>query len=163
MTSMIQRECAACGKLFQPKGRERYCSGPHYKPCPVCGEQVLTIYWSDPPKRCEKCRKANAKPVKPIFTPSQTGETVSKPMQDDNITRTVDLGDDANVRKYIGPEGRGIPFKKDHSYLLTAEKEEKYGCYIILSKYDVTAEEDIDACIRYSSMISFDQHFTKVG
>lgn len=161
MTSMIQRECAACGKLFQPKGRERYCSGPHYKPCPVCGEQVLTIYWSDPPKRCDKCRKANAKPVKPIFTPPQMDEKKGTISTDDNITLTVDLGDDSTARKYIGPENKSIPFKKGHSYILKAEKEDKYGSYVVTSNYDATTGEDINFCIRYSSLISIDQHFAK--
>lgn len=166
MISTVQRECAACGKLFQPKGRERYCEGPHYKPCPVCGEMVIATYWSDPAKRCEKCRKANAKPAKPIVPivqPSQTGEKAVTAIQDDNITRTIDLGDDSNVRKYIGTECKGIPFKTGHSYLLSLEKEEKYGCYVVTSKYDITSEEDIDAYCRFSSLVSFNQHFEKVS
>lgn len=159
---MDSRTCAACGKLFQPKGRERYCEGPHYKPCPVCGEMVVATYWSDPPKRCEKCRAANAKPAKPIAELSHSTEKVSVPASDDNITRTVELGDNDNVRKYIGPEYKGVPFKTGHSYLLSLEKEEKYGCYVVTSKYDITSEEDIDAYTRFSSMISFNQHFEKV-
>lgn len=160
---MEQKTCAACGKLFHPKGRERYCDGPHYKPCPVCGEQVLAVYWSDPPKRCEKCRAANAKVAKPVEKLSQTAETKVNTTSDDNITRTVDLGEDNNVRRYSGPEGKGIPFKNGHVYILVAEKEEKYGSYIITSKYDVTAEEDIDAYMRYSSMLMIDQRFQKVS
>lgn len=159
---MNERTCAACGKLFQPKGRERYCEGPHYKPCPVCGEMVVATYWSDPPKRCEKCRAVNARPAKP----SQTAETkktdisvISSSISEiDNPTRTIDIGDD-NVRKYIGPEGRGIPFKTGHSYIIKLEKEEKYNCYVVTSEYDITAEEDIKGYIRYSSMNSINRYF----
>lgn len=162
MTSMIQKECAACGKLFQPKGRERYCPGPHYKPCPVCGELVVATYWSDPPKRCDKCRAANAKPVQPSQTAetkvSTTSTISSSSSEDDNLTRTIDLGDN-NVRKYIGPDCPGVPFKNGHSYILTMEKEEKYGCYVVRSTYDITAEETIDAYIRYSSMNSINRYF----
>lgn len=159
---MDTKTCAACGKLFQPKGRERYCEGPHYKPCPICGEMVVAVYWSDPPKRCEKCKAANARIPKPTVAPSQSTETIPVTIADDNITRTIELGDNDNVRKYIGPEYKGLPFKTGHSYLLSLEKEEKYGCYIVTSKYDITAEEDIDAYTRLSSMTSFNQHFEKI-
>ena len=161
---MNEKICAACGKLFQPKGRERYCEGPHYKPCPVCGELVVATYWSDPPKRCPKCKAANAKPAQP----SHSGEIVSNEAsrissstaETDNPTMTIDMGDD-NVRQYIGPEGRGIPFKTNHSCIIKMEKEEKYNCYVVTSEYDITAEEDISAYIRYSSMNSIDRYFKK--
>ena len=161
---MNEKTCAACGKLFQPKGRDRYCEGPHYKPCPVCGEMVVATYWSDPPKRCERCRAANArvvqlshsgeiKPEEPFGISSTTSEV-------DNPTRTIDMGDD-NVRKYIGPEGKGVPFKTGHCYIIKMEKEEKYNCYIVTSEYDITSEEDISAYIRYSSMNSINRYFAK--
>ena len=70
------------------------------------------------------------------------------------------MGDD-NVRKYIGPEGKGIPFKLGHCYIIKMEKEEKYNCYIVTSDYDITAEEDIKAYIRYSSMNSINRYFTQ--
>lgn len=167
---MNQRECAACGKLFQPKGRERYCEGPHYKPCPVCGEMVVATYWSDPPKRCEKCRAANARVAtravgdfSVVIARSQSGASqlvMNVPAEVDNPTVTIDMGDD-NVRKYIGPEGRGIPFKNGHSYIIKMEKEEKYNCYIVTSEYDITSEENIKAYIRYSSMNSISRYFEK--
>ena len=157
---MAEKMCAACGKMFQPKGRERYCPGPHYKPCPVCGELVVATYWSDPPKRCEKCRAANAKP-QPTKAPSDSTETkVDSSFDIDNPTRTVELDDD-NVRKYVGPERTGVPFKHGHSYIIKMEQEDKYGCYVVTSNYDITAEEGIDAYMRYSSMISVNQYFQK--
>lgn len=34
--------CELCGKPFHPKSNtSRYCDGPHYRPCPVCGKPVL--------------------------------------------------------------------------------------------------------------------------
>ena len=166
---MTEKKCAACGKVFQPKGRERYCEGPHYKPCPVCGVDVVATYWSDPPKRCEKCRAANAKPQKQITafqhmmvgTLNKVVEPIPAPKEIDNPTITVELADGDDVRVYIGPEGRGIPFKVNHTYILKLEKEEKYGCYAVSSSYDITAEADINAYIRYSSMNSIDRYFKK--
>ena len=55
------RACKECGKLFQPKGREQYCSEIHYRPCPECGEPVVAKYLSDPPRRCEKCKNIRSK------------------------------------------------------------------------------------------------------
>lgn len=50
------RACKECGKMFMPKGREKYCPDIHYRPCPVCGEPVVAKYLSDPPCKCKNCR-----------------------------------------------------------------------------------------------------------
>lgn len=50
------RKCKECGKMFQPKGREQYCSDIHYRPCPVCGKPVVAKYLSDPARRCDACK-----------------------------------------------------------------------------------------------------------
>lgn len=63
---MDMRKCKECGKLFMPKGREQYCSEPHYRPCPVCGKPTLVLYFSDPARKCDSCRgkkKASTPPV----------------------------------------------------------------------------------------------------
>lgn len=60
---MEMRKCKECGKLFVPKGREKYCSDVHYRPCPVCGEPVEAKYLSDPPKRCAACRHRKMPPL----------------------------------------------------------------------------------------------------
>lgn len=58
------RKCKECGKLFMPKGRERYCSAVHYRPCPICGQPAEVLYFSDPPRRCDNCRgKKNVQPL----------------------------------------------------------------------------------------------------
>lgn len=42
MGSMIKKECKICGKIFSPRSSmSRYCEGPHYSECPVCGKQFL--------------------------------------------------------------------------------------------------------------------------
>ena len=153
---MDQRKCAACGKLFTPKGRERYCDGPHYKPCPVCGEMVIAVYWSDPPKRCKKCRASNAKVAtsRPVMKTETSVEV-------DNPTMTIDLNDN-NVREYVGPEGRGVPFHTGHRYIIKLEHEEKYGCYVVTSDYDITSEEEMDGYMRYGSMIMVNKYFQEV-
>ena len=54
----IEKICPLCQKKFIPKGRQKYCDGPHFKPCPVCGKPVPAPYPSDPPKCCSaECRK----------------------------------------------------------------------------------------------------------
>ena len=71
---MELRKCKECGKMFEPKGREQYCSDVHYRPCPVCGEPVVAKYLSDPARKCEKCRGKKTAPsgmtVKPMTIPS---------------------------------------------------------------------------------------------
>ena len=62
------RKCKECGKMFQPKGREQYCSDIHYRPCPICGEPVIAVYLSDPPRRCAKCKMIK-KPADPTIKP----------------------------------------------------------------------------------------------
>jgi hypothetical protein len=54
---MEMRKCKECGKMFMPKGREKYCSDVHYRPCPVCGTLVIAKYLSDPPRKCDNCKK----------------------------------------------------------------------------------------------------------
>ena len=57
------RKCKECGKMFQPKGREQYCSNDHYRPCPICGAEVLVKYLSDPPRKCDNCRGKKIQPA----------------------------------------------------------------------------------------------------
>ena len=55
------RACKECGKMFMPKGREKYCSDVHYRPCPVCGTPVVAKYLSDPPAKCDNCKGKHTK------------------------------------------------------------------------------------------------------
>ena len=42
MVERAKKRCEYCGKLYTPKSNNsKYCRGPHYKTCPICGTQVL--------------------------------------------------------------------------------------------------------------------------
>lgn len=50
-------KCVICGKQFDRVGNGVYCPGPHYRPCPVCGNPVKFHRPSEPYKCCSKeCR-----------------------------------------------------------------------------------------------------------
>ena len=53
------KTCKHCGKEFETNNPQKiYCDGPHFRPCPVCGEPVQMIDndFSRPPKCCStKC------------------------------------------------------------------------------------------------------------
>lgn len=51
---MAQYKCKICGKMFDRIGNGVYCSGPHYRPCPVCGKPVEYQRPSDPYSCCSK-------------------------------------------------------------------------------------------------------------
>ena len=50
--------CAYCGKEFTPtSNRQKWCAGPHYGPCPVCGKSTLIRDMSIGPQCCSmECR-----------------------------------------------------------------------------------------------------------
>lgn len=56
------KNCAYCGKEFRANSsRQKYCSGPHYQACPVCGKEVLVTNNDKlkfPPTACSyECRQ----------------------------------------------------------------------------------------------------------
>lgn len=50
--------CEYCGKEFIPNSaRQKYCEGPHYGPCPICGKLVEIKDMNKGPSTCsEECR-----------------------------------------------------------------------------------------------------------
>lgn len=50
--------CEYCGKEFIPNSaRQKYCEGPHYGPCPICGKLVEIKDMDKGPSTCsEECR-----------------------------------------------------------------------------------------------------------
>lgn len=50
--STESRTCEICGKVFKAFGTQKYCSEPHYRPCPVCGKPVEFHRKSDPVQCC---------------------------------------------------------------------------------------------------------------
>lgn len=50
-----ERKCELCGKMFKPtSSMSRYCEGPHYKPCEVCGKpvEIPKGLVTNPPRCC---------------------------------------------------------------------------------------------------------------
>lgn len=100
MTEM--RACKECGKMFIPKGREKYCSDVHYRPCPVCGTPVVAKYLSDPPCKCDQCKRRRIQPVskaKSLFNIDQPN--FSKP-----AALTIDLAKSAQFEKEAKAEAK---------------------------------------------------------
>ena len=82
--------CKECGKEFEAKSaRQQYCSGPHFRPCPVCGTPVEIKYLSDPTPKCAECRKHKTISVP---EPAPTAK-VKKPVEESiemNVTVPVE-------------------------------------------------------------------------
>lgn len=62
----MKKICKFCRKEFEASNnRQIYCSGPHYRTCPVCGkqyEETNVANLTKPPKACSyKCRAERAK------------------------------------------------------------------------------------------------------
>lgn len=55
----VDHICEICGKHFKSSSNTaRYCDGPHYRPCPICGKPVQFYSNSDPVKCCsDDCTK----------------------------------------------------------------------------------------------------------
>lgn len=173
------RKCKECGKLFQPKGREQYCSDTHYRPCPSCGKPVIAKYLSDPPRRCDNCKKSKVKPS-PLFSlkpreDNSTAETRSSKIEDGHSPILCSTASTANslepktklkkvhhlhltddIRQYIGKWTTGglIP---GHNYSLAIERD-MYG-YVIQTICDVTEDRAICVNASYSSTTSINQNW----
>lgn len=83
--------CKICGKEFDRAGNGVYCPGPHYRPCPVCGEPVEFHRPSEAVRCCSKecvdILSARSKMNKPqrvceecgrLFTPMQASQKYCK-------------------------------------------------------------------------------------
>lgn len=112
------RACKECGKMFTPKGRERYCPGPHYRPCPICGVEVLVKYLSDPPAKCNNCKGKRMKPVnkvKSLFNIDDSKDI--KP-----VTKEPEIRPELQVEPNVHIEGSAEPKKEDNSSYAVANK-----------------------------------------
>lgn len=127
--------CKECGKQFEAtSARIAYCPGPHYRPCPICGEPVLVKYLSDPARRCEKCKGVRSSvPAKPKF---------EKP-------------DGAGI-VYKGHAILG--FTPGHEYHTTMEWD-GWSAYVIDADYDFTDDKPVELQIRLSSKKSISDYF----
>ena len=177
------RKCKECGKLFQPKGREQYCSEIHYRPCPICGTLVVAKYLSDPPRRCANC-KANNKILpkghsKLLFdiqgnqptdikkpTSKKSNVTASsKASNESSVSKqsqqlNIEIPSGKDIRRYVGKDyKKGKGFRPNHLYELDIQKDE-YS-YILSAVYDWTDNKEVAITELFSSKISIDGHFKK--
>lgn len=55
----VKHRCEIYGKIFYSSSNtSKYCEGPHYSPCPICGNPVEFHSLSDPTSCCSvKCSK----------------------------------------------------------------------------------------------------------
>lgn len=172
---MEMRKCKECGKMFMPKGREKYCPDVHYRPCPDCGKPVIAKYLSDPARKCDDCkhkRGSGASKPKALFNiKPEEFNTI-----DQNTTPEVDTSNLVTdipvtigtiefceqttgvVRTYIGPELKNS-FIPGHDYLMKVEHSGY--TYNVSATEDVTANEGVDMFRNFSSQISFHQHFAR--
>lgn len=162
------RKCKECGKLFQPKGREQYCSDVHYRPCPVCGTLVEVKYLSDPPRRCANCKGSKVPQMKPLFDlPKEEKIQSEQPKEEhkqelqENSQLNIELPTGKDIRRFIGRDykhGRG--YLPNHLYELNIAKDD-YS-YIVSAIYDWTEGKEANITELFSSKISIDGHFEKL-
>lgn len=167
------RKCKECGKLFQPKGREQYCSDIHYRPCPICGAPVEAKYLSDPPRRCANCKATNkivshSRMLFEIKDDNVEAETtsdvaeVSEDIMNGEQLNIDDIPPGKDIRRFIGKDyKRGKGFLPNHLYELTLDRDE-YS-YWITATYDWTSNKEVAITELFSSKISIDGHFEKLN
>lgn len=96
------RACKECGKMFMPKGREKYCSDVHYRPCPVCGTPVVAKYLSDPPCKCKDCRG------KKVMQPASKVKSVFKMPELTAMPKMPELNDLAKSQPGMQPVNKDV-------------------------------------------------------
>lgn len=167
---MEMRKCKECGKLFQPKGREQYCSDIHYRPCPICGTPVIAKYLSDPARRCDKCKgsKGSAnqvpkvQPMKPSsFTVSpmripgvradiaqkvtEEVSTATQPVVNSIRPTVIDSSlflsnVDGRTYEFVGKKPL-LGFLPGHKYTLKVERDT--AAYTATTSFDETEEREV--------------------
>lgn len=185
------KRCKECGKLFTPKGRESYCSAPHYRPCPICGTPVEVTYFSDPPKKCPNCKYRKVKPLpeamkvnaKSLFNviPDEgpAGLAQLKAEMDLTANKPVDLNWMDEVDTSSHPTIDAAQFCDDMTgsvmvyignphtngfipgHQYLLKVERADYVYEVSSEEDVTASESCNIMQHYASQISFYQNFGK--
>lgn len=187
MSSQL-RKCKECGKTFLPKGRELYCPDIHYRPCPICGTPVEAKYLSDPPRKCDNCKRKKST-TSSGFVSIPSGSFKLKPdtkMKPKSAQRAVEPASEqkeewldnveivstptidstifcenvtGTVMVYVGQQFKNS-FERGHKYLLKVERSDYV--YNILSTEDLTTGDDCDIIMPVASQISFYQKFAKV-
>lgn len=172
--SPTEKICPLCQKKFIPKGRQKYCDGPHFKPCPVCGKLVPAPYPSDPAKCCSsECRKkwksmsSSAASVAPEIKKTES-VIVEEPTKEEypldpeiklntDPLRVLEKGTKEFFIKECIFDSKIKGLIKGHVYTIEVTKD-SYTYEVILS-YDHTYREDINIIFNVASAVSFNTYF----
>lgn len=169
---MIEKKCKECGKIFLAKSaRQVYCSGDHYRPCPVCGEPVLIKYLSDPTPKCEKCKKnRSSAPKEEPVTSSVLAKVEQKASEEPKKAELKEAAVKQSAKKSVAFTNAGNwiyvgnPYKNGfipgHEYEIRIAKAEYV--YEVSSYRDVTDDKPVDIMIPFSSKVSIDRNFSKM-
>ena len=99
--------CELCGKEFtSTSNTARYCPGPHYQPCPVCGKPVRIMYTYNPAACCStecsnKLRENTCLATYGVRTASQSPEARAKLKEQAILSAQSRV---AAVQKHYGEE-----------------------------------------------------------
>ena len=182
----VEKTCPLCQKKFIPKGRQKYCDGPHFKPCPVCGKPVPAPYPSDPARCCSsECRKqlkykgtsisAETIPTpvepQPKIEPKVEPKIEPKKVEVDKKEYPIDPDIELSKEK-LEPLEKGAKafftkqctfdskikgLIKGHVYSIEVTKDAY--TYDVLLTYDHTYREDVEIFFNIASAISFNNCF----
>lgn len=175
-STSIEKICPLCQKKFIPKGRQKYCDGPHFKPCPVCGKPVPAPYPSDPAKCCSsECRKklkdkinsTSENPTSPQLITSTPSVEHEPERQEYPLMAGVELnrepmpilekGGKAFFTKECVFDSKMPRLIKGHIYDIEVIKGPY--TYEVKLTYDHTYREDMEFIFNVGSAISFNHYF----
>lgn len=171
----MKKICKECGKEFEAtNGRQKYCTGPHFRPCPMCGKQVEVKYLSDDTPKCADCRKHRT--IDAEITVKRPADDIKEiPVEfvtlehehDKSFWAVGDLAYDTPVydydsatyvtRKYVGRSTCG--FITNHIY--TVALLDNPPGKMVHAKEDQTSGEDLNIGLAISNENSWN-HFFKV-
>lgn len=180
-STLVEKTCPLCQKKFIPKGRQKYCNGPHFKPCPVCGKPVPAPYPSDPAKCCSaECRKKikelssteseriHPKSVEPEINKAIETEILHEEKRNEYLLspdvelskdplKPLSKGDKVFLTKECIFDSKLPNLIKGHVYDIEVVKD-KYT-YEVKLTYDHMYREDMEYYLNISSAISFNTYF----
>lgn len=168
--SSVEKTCPLCQKKFVPKGRQKYCDGPHFKPCPVCGKLVPAPYPSDPAKCCSsECRKKLKEGN--IETKVNPVEEVKKDLESIKVEHVLDPDIELSKDKLeaLDKDAKAFFTKKcifdsnikglikGHVYDIEVVKEPY--TYSVSLTYDHIYREEVNISFNLASSLSFNNYF----
>lgn len=165
------KKCKECGKLFMPtSNKQKYCSEPHFRPCPVCGKLIFAKYVSDPARCCSgvcksKLGKLNKEDayvaevmeqkadlgievpaIESVEVVEPTPEVVAYAESDAEVVKEV-VTEGTAKKRYEGPSTNG--WNEGHEYAVVITQEGKE--HVVRSKYDYTSEEVVELAYSFTN------------